>query len=362
MSTISEIRTALPTGTWKVDPVHSTVAFSVKHMVVANFRGGFDTFDVTLDENGLRGTVDVASVTVSEPNLNGHLLVARLLRRRAEPAAVVPLDGDPRLGRRARHRRRADAQGRHPAGHDHGHGERPGDARLRRQLAPRPRARDGHRPDGVRPQLERTAPDRRLRSRQRRQAHAELELVGRRRCRSSASPAACARARTTGSSSSSRRSNLPDGVELAVWEGLRDLPAFDEDEEGTPSLAVAGFRSAVAAADAVLIATPEYNGSIPGALKNALDWGSRPQATSAFRGKPVAVIGASPGSFGGVWAHAETRKVLGLMGARVVEAELSLGKAHDRLAEPDEELARAAARGDRPARRPRPLRARAAAA
>ena len=74
MSTISERRTALPTGTWQVDPVHSTVGFSVKHMVVANFRGGFDTFSVTLDEAGLRGTVDVASVGVSEPNLNGHLL------------------------------------------------------------------------------------------------------------------------------------------------------------------------------------------------------------------------------------------------------------------------------------------------
>ena len=74
MSTLIETRTDLPTGTWHVDPVHSTVAFSVKHMVVANFRGGFGTFDVTLDENGLRGTVDVASVTVSEPNLNGHLL------------------------------------------------------------------------------------------------------------------------------------------------------------------------------------------------------------------------------------------------------------------------------------------------
>ena len=132
--------------------------------------------------------------------------------------------------------------------------------------------------------------------------------------------------------------NLPDGVELAVWDGLRDLPAFDEDEEGTPSLAVAGFRSAVAAADAVLIATPEYNGSIPGTLKTALDWGSRPRETASFRGKPTAVIGASPGSFGAVWAHAETRRVLGLMGSRVVEAELSLGKAPDRLTEPDEEL------------------------
>ena len=88
----------------------------------------------------------------------------------------------------------------------------------------------------------------------------------------------------------------------------------------------------------MLIVTPEYNGSIPGALKNALDWGSRPRDTAAFRGKPVAAIGASTGSFGGVWAHAETRKILGLMGARVVEAELSLGKANERLDEPDEEL------------------------
>jgi len=74
VSTISEIRTHLPTGTWQVDPVHSTVAFSVKHMLVANFRGGFGTFDVTLDESGLRGTVDAASVDVSEPSLNNHLL------------------------------------------------------------------------------------------------------------------------------------------------------------------------------------------------------------------------------------------------------------------------------------------------
>jgi chromate reductase, NAD(P)H dehydrogenase (quinone) len=132
--------------------------------------------------------------------------------------------------------------------------------------------------------------------------------------------------------------SLPDGVELAVWEGLRDIPPYDEDIEGDASLPVAGFRSAVLKADAVLISTPEYNGSIPGTLKNALDWGSRPTATNAFRGKPVAVIGASPGAFGGVWAHAETRKVLGIMGARVIDVELSLGKAPDRLAEPDDEL------------------------
>lgn len=74
MSTISESRTALPMGTWQIDPVHSTVEFSVKHMVVANFRGGFDAFAVAVDEAGIRGTVDVSSVRVSEPNLTEHLL------------------------------------------------------------------------------------------------------------------------------------------------------------------------------------------------------------------------------------------------------------------------------------------------
>src|SRR6478672_5234743 len=132
--------------------------------------------------------------------------------------------------------------------------------------------------------------------------------------------------------------NLPGGVEYAVWDGLRDLPAFDEDEENTSSFAVGAFRAAVADADAVLVVTPEYNGSIPGALKNALDWGSRPRDTAAFRGKPVAVIGASTGSFGGVWAQAETKKVLGLMGSRVVDADLSVGKAHERLEQPDAEI------------------------
>ena len=131
---------------------------------------------------------------------------------------------------------------------------------------------------------------------------------------------------------------VPDGVEFAVWDGLAGLPAYNEDDEGSGLLAVEAFRSEVAGADAVLIVTPEYNGSIPGALKNALDWGSRPRDTAVFRGKPVAVIGASTGSFGGIWAHAETRKILGLMGARVIDVEHSLPKAHERLGEPDDEL------------------------
>ena len=81
----------------------------------------------------------------------------------------------------------------------------------------------------------------------------------------------------------------------------------------------------------LLISTPEYNASIPGALKNALDWASRPFPTNPLRGKPVAVIGASTGMFGAVWAQAELRKVLKTIGARVVGDELVVPHAHERV-------------------------------
>jgi chromate reductase, NAD(P)H dehydrogenase (quinone) len=127
---------------------------------------------------------------------------------------------------------------------------------------------------------------------------------------------------------------LPPHAELELWDGLRDVPAYDEDLDVEPAPpAVAALREAVARADAVLIATPEYNHSIPGALKNALDWASRPYSGSAFRGKPVAVVGSSRGVFGAVWAQAELRKVLDAMGARVLPGELALGQAHDKFDE-----------------------------
>jgi chromate reductase len=118
-----------------------------------------------------------------------------------------------------------------------------------------------------------------------------------------------------------------------LWDGLREVPPYDQDDEAEAPPAVAAFRSAVASADAVLIATPEYNSSIPGALKNALDWASRPLASSPFRGKPVAVIGSSAGMFGAVWAQAELRKVLAAMGARVAEVEIAVGRAHEKFDE-----------------------------
>jgi chromate reductase len=120
---------------------------------------------------------------------------------------------------------------------------------------------------------------------------------------------------------------LPPGVDLVEWDGLADLPAFDEDQEKTPAEPVRAFLDLIASADALLIATPEYNASLPGALKNALDWASRPFPSSVLRCKPSAVIGASTGPFGAVWAQAELRKTLTASGAHVVDAELPVGTA-----------------------------------
>jgi chromate reductase len=131
---------------------------------------------------------------------------------------------------------------------------------------------------------------------------------------------------------------LPEGVELEVFDRLAEIPAYDPDLEDLSPDAVEDLKAAIAAADAVLIATPEYNGSIPGALKNALDWVSRPIAETPIRSKPVAVIGASTGAFGAVWAQRELKKVLGLMGARVLDLELAVAKADRALADPDTEL------------------------
>jgi chromate reductase, NAD(P)H dehydrogenase (quinone) len=125
---------------------------------------------------------------------------------------------------------------------------------------------------------------------------------------------------------------LAPGDTLELWEGLREVPPYDQDDDREPAPpAVAQLRAVVAAANAVLISTPEYNSSIPGALKNALDWASRPIATNAFRNKPVAVIGSSAGMFGAVWAQAELRKVLAAMGARVAEVEVAVGLAQEKI-------------------------------
>lgn len=128
---------------------------------------------------------------------------------------------------------------------------------------------------------------------------------------------------------------LPSGVEFELYEGLKDIPPYAEDDESTPPAAVTRLRERIGAADAVLFATPEYNHSVPGALKNALDWVSRPLVTNTMRNKPVAVIGASTGMFGAVWAQAELRKVLAALGARVIDREVPVPTADEIVRDPE---------------------------
>ncbi len=140
---------------------------------------------------------------------------------------------------------------------------------------------------------------------------------------------------------------LPPDTELVPFESLKAVEPFDETDERETGGGLPGADALIAAirdADAVLFVTPEYNGSIPGVLKNAVDWASRPTpATSVLANKPVAVIGASTGMFGAVWAQAELRKALGLAGARVLDQELAVPTAHEAFKD-DGRLARGASR------------------
>ena len=119
-------------------------------------------------------------------------------------------------------------------------------------------------------------------------------------------------------------------AEFLEYTGLAELPAYDEDfDTRIAPAAVQSLRRAIGAADALIIATPEYNSSVPGVLKNALDWASRPWPENSLRGKRVCVVGASTGLFGAVWAQAELRKILTTIGAEVIEEELAVGQAHE---------------------------------
>jgi NAD(P)H-dependent FMN reductase len=113
----------------------------------------------------------------------------------------------------------------------------------------------------------------------------------------------------------------PDGVAVTIFEGLGDLPFYNEDIDNDADVpaTVTALRAAAADADAALVVTPEYNGSYPAVIKNAIDWLSRPFGDSALKDKPLAVIGGSFGQYGGVWSHDDTRKSFGIAGPRVVE-------------------------------------------
>jgi len=127
--------------------------------------------------------------------------------------------------------------------------------------------------------------------------------------------------------------DAPEGVVIEIYEGLEELPPYNEDRDTeAPPAEVARLRREIAAADGLLISTPEYNGTVPGQIKHVVDWASRPHGQdSALWGKPAAVIGASVTDYGALWAQDHLRKALGLAGARVLETDLPVGRAHERI-------------------------------
>ena len=315
--------TIAPAGTWELDAVHSAVGFEVEYLG-GTFKGSFREIAATLvvgdDSVSLEGSAKVASVDVKDENLAGHLQSPDFFDAERYPeirftAKDVSLDGET-----------VKVEGdltikgvTHAADvtrHRHLTADRPV-----RPRADRAQARHARRPHPVRRQLEQPAPERRSGSRERRhrRRRAVLRQVGLVTMKILAISGSL-RADSLNTKLLHAAGELADGeVEFEVWDGLKAVPPYDQDDEdGTPPLAVARLRSAIAEADAVLFATPEYNASIPGQLKNALDWVSRPMATNPLRNVPVAVIGASPGAFGAVWAQAELKKVVGLIGARVL--------------------------------------------
>jgi len=136
----------------------------------------------------------------------------------------------------------------------------------------------------------------------------------------------------------------PAGVDVELFDTtlIAELPAYDQDldADGDVPVSVQRLRDAWAEADAILFATPEFNGSVPGGLKNAIDWASRPRGEAALLNKTVTVIGASPGRFGALWAQNDLRRILGIAGARVVGEALPVPRAQEGLSEPTRDALR----------------------
>jgi len=127
--------------------------------------------------------------------------------------------------------------------------------------------------------------------------------------------------------------NLPAGVELEIFDGLGALPLFDADLPHTPPHpAVGALKEAIAGADGLILATPEYNYSIPGVLKNGLDWATRPVATTPLRRKPVAILGAAAGMSGTMRAQYHLRQILVYTDCRVLGTpEVFVAHSHERF-------------------------------
>ncbi|HEX5860230.1 MAG TPA: NAD(P)H-dependent oxidoreductase [Nocardioides sp.] len=111
----------------------------------------------------------------------------------------------------------------------------------------------------------------------------------------------------------------PEGYALEIVDGLAELPFYNEDlDSGEVPASAQRLRDKVAGADRVLVVTPEYNGTMPAVLKNAIDWLSRPYGVGALSGKPLAVLGTTPTPYGGRWAHDDVLRSARVAGAVVV--------------------------------------------
>ena len=327
--------TEIPAGTYGLDPVHSSIGFGVKYNGLATFRSSFEKYDAAYADGVLTGSADVTSITIDEPNFKGHLLTEDFFNAEVTPTVTfrstditVNEDGTGEVAGELTIRgvtKPVVAKGNIAAGADPYGNDRiafelsttvdrrefglnwqnalPNGndaARLGRHPHRRPAARQA----GVRTTCPRSA--------------------------SSASPEASEAGPTTRPCSGRRRSRCRPGSSWRSTTASGTCPTTTPtsmSRAASPIEAAARLREAIAEADGILISTPEFNGSIPGALKNALDWASRPFPDNSLRGKPVAVVGASTGLFGAVWAQAETKKVLGIIGADVLEGELPVGQA-----------------------------------
>lgn len=130
--------------------------------------------------------------------------------------------------------------------------------------------------------------------------------------------------------------DAPEGIDVELVDGLGAVPFYSEDLDNPADIpdAAQRLRNVIEAADAVLLVTPEYNGTLPAVLKNAIDWLSRPFGEGAIKEKPVGVVGIAAGQYGGKWAHDDTRRSVGVAGGRVVEAvSVAIGRAYERYAD-----------------------------
>ena len=331
MSILAETSaTVIPTGTWSIDPSWSSLEFEVRKLGLVTIKGRVPGFTGTLEGGetaSIEGTVDATSITTFDGDRDAHLqspeffdtqrypelrFVSTSIHAHGDSVIVTgdltikgvtkPVELTGTLGGPAN-----DPWGNERIGLELGLG----------------------RPHRLRTELERAASRWCLPPSERRRPQGLLRRGAGRvaRCASSSSPAASGQGRTTRPSPGRRSTSRPRASTSRCSTASATCRSSTQTSRTTTHEAVQHLRDEIDAADAVLFVTPEYNGSIPGVLKNAVDWASRPRADAALRGKTVAVAGASTGQYGAMWAQQDLRRVLGVAGARVVCPDLPVARA-----------------------------------